>query len=246
MRASLPLFLMLLGLAPVQAVQVVLSPSQDTVIYDDAGGALANGSGDYLFTGQNGFNGGSRAMRSLLIFELGGIPSDAVINSVSLELTAVTPNPFGNREINLHRLLGDWGEGASNADSGEAGGAASQTGDATWIHRFFTTESWTNPGGDFEATESATQIVGQDGAYVWSSAGLVADVQGFVDGGLDNFGWILIGEELQTAKRFHSGDGGDPGAPKLTIDYTPVPEPSVAVLMAGGLLLGARRRLAQA
>jgi hypothetical protein len=41
----------------------------------------------------------------------------------------------GPSNIELHRVLADWGEGASNSNTGQ--GAPSQTGDATWIHRFF-------------------------------------------------------------------------------------------------------------
>ncbi len=73
--------------------------------------------------------------------------------------------------------------------SGEEGdGAPATPNDATWRHRFFDTIFWTNEGGDFSATVSASQSVGPVGQYTWTSAQMVAD-----DGkGVDNSGWWRV------------------------------------------------------
>lgn len=131
----------------------------------------------------------------------------------------------GPETIRVHRLLADWGEGTSNASGNEGTGTSSASGDATWVHRFFNSDSWNNPGGDFSSVFSASTSVGGSGSYTWGSTSqLVADVQGWVDQPSINFGWVLIGNEAgsQTAKRFDSRENGtSANRPVLTITYTP-------------------------
>src|SRR3989304_777651 len=93
----------------------------------------------------------------------------------------------------LRPLLANWGEGTSNADQQEGAGAASTPGDATWIHTFYNTAFWSTAGGDFSSAASAATTVGGTGQYSWSSAGMVADVQAWLDNPATNFGWIVMG-----------------------------------------------------
>ena len=83
--------------------------------------------------------------------------------------------------VSLHRSLADWGEGASNATGQEGLGATSEFGDATWLHTSVPSSFWSQPGGDFDPDSSATQQVGAVGTYAWSSPGMTADVQKWVD-----------------------------------------------------------------
>ena len=88
----------------------------------------------------------------------------------------------GAVDIALHRVASGWGEGASNAAANEGRGATSEVGDATWLHRFFDTDSWTAPGGDFADDASASVSVGAPGPYTWAdSPRLAADVQGLIN-----------------------------------------------------------------
>jgi hypothetical protein len=149
--------------------------------------------------------------------------------------------------VGLYRVTADWGE-AGSVGLGE--GAAAESGDATWSHRFWNTTTWTTAGGDFMPVPSATQAVVDTATYEWIGAGLVADVQSWVDDPTSNFGWLLKGDEstLQTAKRFGSRESLAP--PQLAVDYTPpVPGPPAwarAVLAMGMMALAApflRRRV---
>ena len=138
----------------------------------------------------------------------------------------------GDQTVSMHKLLADWGQGTSDADGGEGKGTAATTGDATWIHTFYSTDNWTTPGGDYSGTVSASQAVGALGFhYTWgSTAQLVADVQGWLDSG-SNFGWIFIGAESTpaSAKRFGSIENPtDSYRPLLTIDYIAPPTPGDA------------------
>ena len=87
------------------------------------------------------------------------------------------------------------------------------------LTRFF----WTNEGGDFSATVSASQSVGPIGQYTWSSAQMVADVQSWLDDPGSNFDWLVLGDESTsaTSKRFDTRESASP--PVLTIQYIPRP-----------------------
>jgi hypothetical protein len=205
----------------VSAATATLSPSKDNTIYGNGSVNLSNGAGAYLFAGSSGPNGGGRVLRSLIAFDLAGqIPSGATINSVTLTLAINTPLPANANTVRLHRVLADWGEGTSAGTMGEGGGAPSTNGDATWNARFFPTTNWTTPGGDFASTSSASQPVsGGSGNATFSSAGLVADVQAWVNNPSNNFGWILVAQaESGPAVRFASRQGAP--APSLLVDYT--------------------------
>ncbi|MEK7806989.1 MAG: hypothetical protein AAB528_04560, partial [Chloroflexota bacterium] len=160
------------------AVSLTLAPIKDATLYQDDAGAVANGAGEYLFTG-NINQGLSR--RALIAFNLAGsIPPGATIKSVSLTLN-MSRTVAEAGLVELRRVLADWGEGASDASANEGGGTVAEPGDATWIHRSYDTARWQSPGGDFspEASASATM----DGArpYTWGpTPQLVADVQAWL------------------------------------------------------------------
>ena len=203
--------------------QVVLNPAKDNTLYQSATGALSDGSGDYLFVGRVGSNGGGTIRRALLKFDVGTIPSAATITSVKLTMNMSKSNA-GSQNISLQKVTADWGEGTSNANNNEGSGASSSTNDATWIHRFFPSTNWTRAGGDFSSAISASIQVNEVGSYSWGTTSqMVADVQGWLANPSSNFGWILVGNEstTTTAKRFDSRENGvTANRPKLTVTYT--------------------------
>jgi len=203
-----------------------LPAQQDTTLYQttlievDAG----NGAGDYTFTGvtKEGL-----ARRAVLRFDVAGaIPAGATIDSAQLRLfVSRVPNPSNPATVAIHRLSADWGEGDSDA-AGEEGQGQSppSAGDATWRHRYYDTLFWSAPGGDFAAAPSASATVGDEGAYAWgSTAGLVADVQFWLEHPAQNFGWIVVADETddKNAKRFDSSENLLGTPPELTLQYTP-------------------------
>ena len=128
---------------------------------------------------------------------------------------------FTTGDVSVSKVLRNWGEGAS--DAGEPGGAGVQAepGDATWLHTFFSSVFWTTPGGDFSPTTSATTpITTSNMTYTWSGTGLVADVQSWVSTPSTNFGWVIRGNEIDTATahRFNS-DENTSNPPELTVTY---------------------------
>lgn len=201
---------------------VSIPASKDNTLYEDAMGTLSNGKGPHIYAGKTGPRGQERIRRCLLAFDLASIPAGAIIDSVKLRLL-MSQSSSGAQMIQLRRVLANWGEGASNASEPGGGGVPATTGDATWLHRFFNATRWTNAGGDFATTASASQAVGGNGFYTWGSTPqMVADVQAWLDTPASNFGWSLLGNEesSMTAKRFDSREiPTAANRPTLTVFY---------------------------
>ncbi len=217
---TLPLFLTVTGLSVAQT-SVTLNPLLDNTLYETVDGSLSNGVGSFLFSGSTA-EGNIR--RALISFDIAGsVPAGMTIDSVKLTLN-MSRTTATAQTINVHKVLAAWGEGTSNATGTEGMGAPATTNDATWIHTFYSSSFWAAAGGDFSATSSGSQVVGDIGFYTWgSTSGMVADVQGWLDTPSGNFGWILIGNESipQTSKRFDSGEHATvANRPKLTVYYS--------------------------
>lgn len=209
----------------------IFPADRDATLIEDSDGAAANGSGPAFFAGRIA-SVDNTVRRGLVRFDLAtagrAFPtkrSNAVaIEGVTLVLT-VTMEPPGAfpREFRLHRLLADWGEGASSSSGGM--GSPAERGDATWIHAFFPGAFWMHNGAQFEGEPSARLVVDGPGVYRFEGDGLLRDVKVWLqDPGL-NFGWILIGDESerQTARAFASRENPDPSLrPVLEIRYLAV------------------------
>ena len=229
-RSTSLLLTILLSAAPAFADVVALAPSKDNTLIESATGALSNGLGGGFNAGRTNQPVGSSIRRGVIAFNLGSIPPGSTITSARLDLhVAMVPNSTP-RSFGLHRLSADWGEGTSDAGIPGSAGAPSTTGDATWIHRFFSSTFWTTPGGDFSPIVSATQSVNSVGFFSWgSTAAMVSDVQSWLDTPAGNFGWLLQGDETvgSTAARFDSRENMTPSlGPVLLVEYTP---PTTAV-----------------
>ena len=202
---------------------VNINPSKDNTLYeyDPLDGDQSNALGFHFFAGETGMN---ELRRGVLAFDIAGnVPPGSTITAVSLSVNMSRTPTNTAYVMELHKLLADWGEGTSIAPGEEGDGAPATPNDATWRHRFFDTIFWSAQGGDFSATVSASQMVGVVGQYTWSSAQMVADVQGWLDNPASNFGWLMLGDEtaIATAKRFDTRESASP--PMLTIEFTPAP-----------------------
>lgn len=221
---SLPLIPML-----STADEVLIVAGADNTLYEDSLGSVSNGSGAIMVAGRT--NGEVDSIRrAVLFFDVAGnIPHGAVVESVALSLYLNKGNG-GAREMRLHRLLTDWGEGASVKDGGGLG-ATAEPGDATWLHTFYPDAFWGPDGGRYVGRVSASQLVGTAGgnndlagSYTWPSTDrLVDDVRRWVKKPSRNYGWILVGDESvkQTAKQFASRESVSPELrPMLEVTYS--------------------------
>ena len=234
--------------ASARADTVALGASQDNSVFQNNVNN-SNGGGPGIFSGANG-TGSPR--RGLIEFNVAGsVPGNATITGVQLQLTVgqLGGNSTAGRTIGLYGLTANWGEGtvgASTAIGGTGQGTAANTGDATWNANRFNLSTWAAAGGDHAAAASANatlNTVALNSVFTWSSAGLVGDVQGWLNNPASNNGWELINAAEGTAQSllgFYSREGQQVGGvaasqlPLLTITYT-VPEPAPAAVLAGGL-----------
>ena len=229
-------FLILLCLQPffllsaAASQTVVIEASADNTLYEDAEGDLANGSGAILLAGRINADVDS-IRRAVLFFDVAGsLPHGAIVEAVVLKLYLGRGNG-GAREVRVHRLLTDWGEGDSTVNGGGLG-APAEPGDATWLHSFYPDGYWGRDGGRYVGRVSAVQRVGNgmgnetdmQGSYVWESTDrLVDDVRRWLRNPDKNFGWILVGDESvkQTVKRFVSRESVDAAMrPMLEVTYS--------------------------
>jgi plastocyanin len=225
---------------------VSFSTHRDNTLYEDPAGALSNGQGIYLYDGKTG---GNLLRRGLIAFDLTAIPASATITDASLSMFLSTMQG-GSEAVSLSKMLQDWGEGASNAGEPGGGGAPAAAGDATWLHNFYNLGFWTNPGGDFSPTISASATVETvNTIYTWSGSGLLADVRAWVTDPAGNFGWVIRGNEIDSgsAQRFNSGENSS-NPPQLTVTYqvlapTPSPTPTSTPTPTPGTLGNISTRL---
>ncbi len=202
-------------------IEIQIPARKDNTLYQNNAGAFSNGIGHFLFVGLNNH---SEVRRALIAFDMTGkIPPGAKILSARLTLN-LSKTISGPQTVTVHRVLADWGEGASDAGGEEGGGADARPGDATWIHTFFNTPQWRTAGGDFSPTASATLVTNALGFYTWESTpALVADVQAWLDAPENNFGWLLLSNESVkgSTKRFDSQQNPVTGnRPVLHVVYT--------------------------
>jgi glucose/arabinose dehydrogenase len=218
----------------VEAATVVLSPIKDNTLYEDSSGSLSNGAGHHIFVGKTDRDT-PRVRRGLIAFDIAeNIPAGSRIDDVTLTLHMSRTTQLGSETVSLHRLLADWGEGASVAGGNEGQGGQATNGDVTWLHTFSNNGFWNIPGGDFVGTISASLAIVGIGDYTWGPTDqMIADVQAWLNGPLTNFGWLLSGNEAasRTAKRFDSKENDvTDNRPELVVDFVtpledPIPEP---------------------
>jgi hypothetical protein len=190
------LVVLLHTLLPAAAADVVWIPAdRDATLIEDPNGAFANGSGPALFAGRTNQPTGS-VRRGLLRFDVAtALPPRAIVESVTLRVTALPGNPAAT-SLRLYRVLADWSEGASYSSGGR--GVPSESGDVTWIHRFHATEFWEYAGGQFVGSASAELVVNGPGELVVAdSPKLLADVRMWNAAPSRNFGWIVVGDETR-------------------------------------------------
>lgn len=208
------------------ADQVTLTAARDTNLIQTlpADPQMANGGDDSIFVGRTNQGDGADRRRGLLAFDLSSIPAGSTITAVTFSMT-LNRTRGGASQTRLHRALQNWGEGTAAGTSGGGGGGQAGSNDATWYCPYFPSSLWNTVGGDYVATASATTTVsGSLTTYTWTSAQLVADVQGWLNNPATNFGWFIIGDESsgQTAKRFNSRENASTGQrPRLVVTFTP-------------------------
>ena len=214
------LLLTCLTATPAFAEMVHITADRDATLIEDAEGDAANGSGPSIFAGHtNQSTFGVR--RALLRFDVASaLPADAIIDSAYLSMYENSNNATPSA-VSLHRVLADWGEGASFSNGGS--GAPAQEDDATWLHTFYDYDYWVQQGGQYVANASASETVSGNDTYTWQSTNhMVNNVRHWLHNPERNFGWLIMGDEYTrgSVKRFASHESGNTNLhPMLSIEF---------------------------
>jgi hypothetical protein len=198
------------GMQTARGITVMLVPSADSCMRDVAANTnfgdanpLLIGNAKAPFVLQN---------RALLKFDLTGIPTDATIIGVTLTVVIFRSNT-DPADFDLNRVLVDWSEY-----------------EVTWNNRSASTP-WLAGGGqsgsEYVAAPSVTAPVDDT---IFSSPGMVSDVQLWVRNSATNFGWIMLptGNLAGTGKQLGSRESEF--TPVLAVEYTLTPPTSPPVL----------------
>jgi len=227
--------------APASADVVEMTTVKDNTLIEDPSLPVSAGASTSFYSGRVGSNGGTTLRRGLLQFDVAAqVPAGSTITAVTLQVRC-SKVPTGSQAqlIKLHRMLASWGEGSSVSFGG--GGAPATPGSATWVSRFHPDLPWTTPGGQFAAAPSGSTSVGGVGFYTFaSSAGMVADVQAWLDDPASNHGWAVIGNEVvpQNVRRFETRESTSAWRPKLVVTFVP-PSTNPYDLNGDGIVNGA-------
>ncbi len=216
-----PLLGALLSVPPAGADTVTLVPSQDTTLYENYSDS-GNGTGEWFFAG---LTNTGQIRRSLVQFDLSGLPPGTLVQSASFKATLSLSNG-SNPTVALHKVTESWTEGGTNSAGPEGSPDLASPGDATWEFRSFPNHPWATLGGTFVSTPSASLAIPLGAAtYTWASnAALVADVQSWIDHPETNFGWLLKATSetgSRRARRFNSRSNSDP--PQLVVVFVAAP-----------------------
>jgi len=185
------------------------------------------GATSWFDAGRDGVGG---VRRGLFHFDLSSIPAGSTITSAVVQLTVVKVPGAGpvNSTFDLFRLQAAWNEG----NKGGNNGSNASNGEATWNARMRGTANWTSPGAksDAVATSSASAAVGSsfNARHSWSGAGMVADVQFWVDNPSQNFGWLLTSRSERSSRSVRGFAARQSGASAgtLVVNYTTPPPPN--------------------
>jgi hypothetical protein len=202
----------LLALLPVSALHadtVILSAVADSGLREIAP-AENSGSAPTIRIGTTGSLGSFTRNRGLFRFDpAAAIPAGASITSARLALSASKSPNLSAFGFELHRVLQPWTESA-----------------ATWNLREAPDVTWSSPGGaagvDFATQASAAAQVQGINRYTWgSTTGMVADVQGWLDNPVENYGWLLLtsNENLGQSARLFNTHESLIDRPALTVDF---------------------------
>lgn len=174
------------------------------------------GTNNYIQT-YNYVLGDERMTRGLVKFDMGALPSSAMVSSATMYLYNTWGT--GTGRVNVFRVIASWVET-----------------EATWIRRI-TGTSWATAGCDNTTSDRSSTLSGYNaniGAVGWYSVSL--NLTEFDLMRTNNYGYILINganyEKHYYSRHYSSGAY----SPYITVEYTLPPSVSVSYLSDYGII----------
>jgi hypothetical protein len=153
---------------------------------------------------------------------LSNISSGVMVSSASFSIYRNDGN-VGDRTITARRLLVNWVEG-----TGQWTNRTADDPDSCCWNEYGSGNAWATAGGlsngnDRSSTVSGTFATGGTNGYkTISTSQMASDVEGFINGTLNNYGWHFErtdGANDETTDQFVTSEGVDGQRPYLTVTY---------------------------
>ncbi len=146
----------------------------------------------------------SWSKRGLIHFDLTALPGNALVGSAILRLHEAQAYGVGTQTVALHRMAQNWTEPG-----------------VTW-NRYDGTSNWIALGGDFSSTATATTNISWTGAVKWDTWNVQSDVQNFLSGTQQNYGWLIKDNVENASQAYWYFDSREAATnrPQLVIDYS--------------------------
>ena len=172
--------------------------------------------GGELTAGDNN-SGGAQTQRSLIKFVMPSITAPVAVSSAVLSLyekAAADNNSLSPFAIVFNRIRRDWVESQATYNSWKTGSAWSTAGCSHTADDYVSTVSDTL---NFDATAASAYVA-------WpSSSQMIADVEGFINGSINNYGWRMSAptaeqQSSNTIVKFYDSENGtEARRPKLVV-----------------------------
>ena len=137
---------------------------------------------------------------ALLQFSLAGLPADSQVTRATLSLQLYYPGTGSAGAVSVHRLTQAWDAAAANWTMAKSANA------------------WTTPGGDYEAGNRASSVVGAAATYQWDVTSLV---DSWSSAALPNAGLLLRADGGLSDARFASFSNSTFATPVIAVTYLP-------------------------
>lgn len=154
--------------------------------------------------------------RGLVQWDLSSIPTNAVVNSVSITLKYDGASQSGTLTISAYKVLRDWGEGTKTL-------TAAASGESDWTDAKHSVDAWGTAGCDNTTTDrsstaEASKLVttGAD----WTFSPSLLTVQNWVNNPSTNYGLVIRGDEgAGTNYIYFYTDDQSGSEPQITVKY---------------------------
>lgn len=220
------------------------SGTEDTTLISGSNAGRNYGGSNSIWIG----NSAGAERKTLLRFDLSSLMGQAAsIDSVTLTMFQIAEGASNNGaevDVNLYQIQsanGGWVEGT--------GSGSAQAGSSSWNYKANATVSWAGSAGlstsgtDYVAsaidgTKTIIAKTGSGGTYTWNLP--VSLIQSWIDG--ENTGLLFAATDFGSLEdndffRFASSLYTTSNLrPMLTVNYTPIPEPGMVVLLGLGIL----------
>lgn len=153
---------------------------------------LSNGKGTSLVVGTAGLNGARRGLIAFDLTKLSTIKDLRSATPLKAYLTMAVKNSWpGDMKIEVFSVNSAWGEGNSDAGFYPLQGTRAQTGDATWLYRYYPTELWSVPGGDYNPQPLGEQTISGFHTFHWESFQMADLLFAIANGTRTSTGFLL-------------------------------------------------------